>query len=72
MAMHARVKTTSTDRCRRSRERRRRGAFCITLELDGQILNFLERMQWLKETDACDTRKIAQAIALLLSDSARI
>jgi hypothetical protein len=46
--------------------------FCTTVEVDGQILDFLERMQWLKAGDACDTKKVAQAITGLLSWSAKI
>jgi hypothetical protein len=71
--MHARVKTDNAYRCRRCRERRRRGVFCASpVEVDGQILDFLERMRWLKEGDACDTKKIAEAITGLLSQSAKI
>jgi O-methyltransferase involved in polyketide biosynthesis len=60
------------DRNRAYRDRRRRGQLCVTVTIDGEVLNFLERSRWLSERDAHDPQKVGEAIAGLLELSAKI
>jgi hypothetical protein len=46
--------------------------FCVTVEADGQILDLLERMRWLREADAHDVSKVAEAIRACLLLSAKV
>jgi hypothetical protein len=59
-------------RNRRYRGRRRRGQFCVSVQIDGRILDFLERARWLSERDSHDVGKIGEAIRGLLELSSKI
>jgi hypothetical protein len=64
------------DRTRRERQfryRRRQhdGRLVVRVEVGGEILELLVRLQWLTESDAGDRRLVGLAIGRLLADSAR-
>jgi hypothetical protein len=52
--------------------RRKKGVRCVSLEVNGQILDFLARARWLHEGDAHDASKIAEAIRQCLQLSAKL
>ena len=59
---------TAADRMRRSRERRRRGAFCVTLEIGWSDLDALGA-RGLLDTDEADPVKISGAVRAHLDQS---
>jgi hypothetical protein len=56
---------------RRHRARLRHGRRVYPIELDGQILDMLVRLQWLPDSAAGDDREVARAVRALLTDIAR-
>jgi hypothetical protein len=60
------------ERNRRHRERLRRGQLCVIVQIDGAILDYLQRTRWLNAHDAHDVSKIAQAIKACLELSAKV
>src|ERR1700747_1312414 len=52
--------------------RRKKGVRCVSLEVNGQIIDFLARARWLHEGDAHDASKIAEAIRQCLQLSAKL
>jgi hypothetical protein len=65
-------KQTARDRNRRYRDRRRRGRFCVTITIDGTILDYLQHTRWLTGRDSHDVEKVGEAITGLLQMSAKI
>jgi hypothetical protein len=60
------------DRNRRYRRRRRRGRFCITVQIDERILDFLGKAGWLNERDCHDAGKVSEGLTALLELSSKI
>jgi hypothetical protein len=59
-------------RIRAHYRRRKRGARCVSVEIDTSVINFLEKMQWLASAPAHDAKAIAAAIKACLELSAKI
>jgi hypothetical protein len=57
-------------RKRRYRDRVRRGALAVTIEVDARIVDMLTRLDWLPARDVHDRLEIAAAIERLLADAA--
>jgi hypothetical protein len=60
------------ERQKRFRNRQRCGEFCCIVPVDGQIVDFLVRHQWLREADAHDPKQVGAAIRALLELSAKL
>jgi hypothetical protein len=69
--MLKRLSDPPPDRHRRFRQHRRDGRACYTVELGGEELDFLVRLQWLQEAEAGDRRAVGRAIGAMVSDAAR-
>jgi hypothetical protein len=67
--MHDRAKAARNARYYR---RKRDGTIVASVEVDGPILNFLEKARWLSARDAHDASKVAAAIKACLELSAKI
>ena len=60
----------ATYRQRRYRARQRSGVVTAIVELDGEVLDLLVRLQWLQESAVADRRAIGKAISAMLRDTA--
>jgi hypothetical protein len=61
-----------TARQRTYRMRQAHGEFCAPVPINAAILNFLTRNRWLNEADACERKKVGEAVRSLLELSAKI
>jgi hypothetical protein len=63
--------STGALRQRRHRQRVERGAACVSVEINSEIINWLARIGWLADREAHDPAEIGRAISALLAASAR-
>ena len=59
------------ERDRRHRQNLRDKKRCVTVRVDGAVINWLIYTRWLDERDAADRARIGDAIGAMLTDSAR-
>jgi len=59
------------DRHRRHRARVKAGRACCTVEVDGEVIDFLVRTAWLSPNEAHDRVVVGSAITRMLAASAR-
>jgi hypothetical protein len=62
---------TTARRKRRYRDRMRRGAMTVMIEIVSELVDWLVAVQWLEAGKADDRAEIASAIMRLLADAAR-
>ena len=62
---------TPTDRHKRFRRRRKAGKAVAPIEFDGAVFDWLVRLGWLLESEACDRQLVGRAIGAMLAASAR-
>jgi hypothetical protein len=66
----ARRRAADRQRQRRCRDRRRRHCAAYQVEANGEVLNMLVRLGYLRDADVLNARKVSAAITQLLIDSA--
>jgi hypothetical protein len=44
---------------------------CVMVEVNGEFLDMLVRLHWLRDAEAGDKRMVGRAIAAMLEDAAR-
>jgi hypothetical protein len=59
------------DRHARFRARRRAGKAIYAVELGAEELDWLVRLHWLQESEACDRTAVGAALTRMLADAAR-
>ena len=59
------------NRDRAYRKRQAAGVMTCTVEVDGEVLNFLIATRWLGEGEVGDKAKVGKAISRMLKDAAR-
>ena len=59
------------DRHYRFRQRRKAGKAVAPIEYDGLVLDWLVRLGWLLEAEACDRDAVGAAVSRMLAASAR-
>jgi len=62
---------TPRDRHFRFRQRQKRGVAIAPIEFDGQVIDWLIRLHWLDEGEACDRAAVGKAIGAMLAASSR-
>ena len=69
--LRARDRERRREQQRRHRQRLAGGRRVYLVELDGAILDFLVRLQWLANDATDDDREVACAVRALLTDAAQ-
>ena len=67
-----RLKALKLARQRRWKHRIKNHLACTTVEYDGEVLDLLVRLGWLREQDASSPKAVGRAVTALLRQSARV
>ena len=65
------ARRTARERQRRCRARQRGGQAIYPVAVDGNVIDLLIRLNWLRDGDSTNPRYVSQAIEQMLCDAAR-